>query len=141
MTTTVNLLKHQLSKDIRSVYMAEVEYVDWNEPRILKGVFDPVMRKVKGYEHESEIRLFFWNVAGICTNGVYRPDQIPEGSTFSVNPKEMINAIWIGPRGAARTQSMVEALVAQYRLDVPIRTSSKMSTKRPMTYRAQPRDI
>jgi len=140
-TTTVGLLKHQLAKDIRSVYMAEIEYVDWNEPRILKGVFDPVLRKIEGYEHESEMRLFFWNVAGLRPDGVYRRDEIPKGLTFSINPKEMINAIWIGPRGAARTQSMVEALVAQYKLDVSIRTSSKMSTKRPMTYRVQPRDI
>ena len=69
-TTTVGLLKHQLSKDTRSVYMAEVEYADWNEPRILKGVFDPVLRKIKGYEHESEMRLFFWNVAELRNDGV-----------------------------------------------------------------------
>jgi hypothetical protein len=140
-TTTVGQLKHQLSKDTRSVYMAEVEYVDWSESRILKGVFDPVLRKVQGYEHESEMRLFFWNVAGITADGIYHPDQTPQGLTFSVNPKEMIDAIWIGPRDAARTQSMVEALIAQYKLDVPIRVSSKMSTKRSMTYPIQPRDI
>jgi hypothetical protein len=140
-TTTVGQLKHQLSKDTRSVYMAEVEYVDWSEPRILMGVFDPVLRKIQGYEHESEVRLFFWNVAGITADGIYHPDQIPQGLTFSVNPTEMIDAIWIGPRDAARTQSMVEALIAQYKLDVPIRASLKMSTKRSMTYGTQPRDI
>jgi hypothetical protein len=36
-TTTVGQLKQQFSKDTRSVYMAEVEYVDWSEPRIIKG--------------------------------------------------------------------------------------------------------
>ena len=140
-TTTVGLLKHQLSKEARSVYMAQVEYVDWNEPRTVRGVFDLVLRKIKGYEHESEMRLFFWDVTGISTDGVYRPDQIPEGLTFSVNPKEMISAIWIGPRDTDRTKSMVEALIAQYELDVPVSASSKMSTKRMMTYRTQPRDI
>jgi hypothetical protein len=104
-------------------------------------VFDAVLRKVEGYEHESEMRLFFWNVAEIITDGIYHPDQIARGLTFSVNPKEMIDAIWIGPRNAARTQSMVEALIVQYKLDIPIRASSKMSTKRPMAYRNRPRDI
>jgi hypothetical protein len=134
-TTTVGHLKHQLSKDIRSVYMANVEYVNWNEPRRLRGVLDPVLRKVKGYEHESEMRLFFWNVKGITTDGVYCPDHIPGGLTFSSCPKEMIDAIWIGPRGTAKTLSMVETLISQYKLDLQIRVSSKMSSKRPMTYR------
>ena len=99
------------------------------------GVFDPVLRKIKGYEYESEMRLFFWNTAGISAAGVYVPHQLPKGVTFTFSPSEMIDAIWIGPRGTARTLSMVETLVAQYNLDVPIRVSSKMSTNRPITYR------
>ncbi len=104
-------------------------------------MFDLVQRKIEGYEHESEVRLFFWNIAGMHPDGDYRSNQTPKGLTFSVNVKEMINAIWIGPRDAAHTQPMVETLVAQSKLDVPIRTSSKMSIKRPMTYQAKPRDI
>jgi hypothetical protein len=54
--------------------MTEVEYVDWDVPRIRRGVFNPVLRKIVGYEYESEMRLFFWNVAGLRTDGAYRLD-------------------------------------------------------------------
>jgi hypothetical protein len=131
-TTTVGLLKQHLLKDPRSVYMAEVRYVDWNEPSILRGVFDPVLRKIVGYEHESEMRLFFWNVAGIRTDEPYKPDQTPVGLPFAIDPAELITAIWLGPRNISSTQPLVETLIAQYSLDIPIRPSSKMSIRRPM---------
>lgn len=136
-TTTVGQLRRQLSKDTRCVYIAEVEYVDWSAPRVLGCAFDLVLRKLNGYEHESEVRLFFWNTAGVRADGIYFPDQLPKGLTFSVDLKELIHAIWIGPRDTTRTQSRVEALLGQYSLDVPISISSKMSTRRPMTYRTQ----
>lgn len=140
-TTTVGRLRHQLSRDARSVYMAEVEYADWGARHVLRGSFDLILRKIKGYEHESEMRLIYWNVAGIVPDGVYRSDLIPKGLTFSFDPTEMLDAIWIGPRGGARTQSKVEALLARHALDVPIRRSSKMNTLRAMTYRTPLGDI
>jgi hypothetical protein len=129
-TTTVGRAKEQLSKDPRSVYMAEVRYVDWNAPNAPRGMFDLVTRKDVSYKHEEEMRLFFWDTGAIRTEEPYRPDLIPSGLTFAIDPQELITQIWIGPREAASIQTLVEGLVVRYGLDIPVKASNKMTTRR-----------
>ncbi len=130
-TTTVGLVKEQLSQDLRSVYMAEVRYVDWNAPNAPRGMFDLITRKDIGYAHEAEMRLFFWNTGGIRTEEPYRPELTPTGLTFSIDPQELITHLWIGPRETtASIQLLVEGVVARHGLNIPITVSNKMMIRR-----------
>ncbi len=129
-TTTVELLKRQLSKDPRIVYMAQVEYVDWSAPNILRGVFDPVIRKNKGYEHEAEVRLFFWDIGGLRQDGVYSPDEVAPGLTFAVDLQQLITQVWVGPREKASTRSEVGRLILEHGLTFQIKDSNLMMTRR-----------
>lgn len=129
-TTTVGRLKQQLSKDPRSVYMVQMQYLDWAAPKILRGVFDPISRKDNGYKHEEEMRLFFWNTGAIQSEQPYSPELLPEGLAFAVDPQELTCQIWIGPKEKSSIQPLVESVVARYGLDIPIRASDKLTSRR-----------
>jgi hypothetical protein len=129
-TTTVGLLKRQLESDHRSVYIAEVQYVDWQAPNVIRGMFDLITRKDISYQHEVEARLFFWNTAGIQAEGIYRPDEIPPGFTFGIDPQEALTQIWISPREHPSMKPLIEGLIARYGLQIPIKLSNRLSTRR-----------
>ena len=129
-TTTVGHLKRQLENDQRSVYIAEVRYVDWQASNALRGMFDLITRKDSSYEHEGEVRLFFWNTAGLRTDGAYSSDEIPPGLTFGINPQETLTQIWISPREHPSMKPLIEGLIARYGLRIPIKLSDRLTTRR-----------
>jgi hypothetical protein len=129
-TTTVGRLKKQLENDERSVYIAKVQYVDWQAPSVLRGTLDLITRKDISYQHEGEVRLFVWNTAGIRAEGIYRPDEIPPGLTVSIDPQAALTQIWINPRENPSMKPLIEGLLTRYGLEIPVKLSNKLSTRR-----------
>jgi hypothetical protein len=129
-TTTVGLLKQQLLPDPRHVFMAQVQYVDWNSPNILSGTFEMVTRKDVSYAHEAEMRAFVWDIGSL--SNVLVPERLPVGLAFAIDPQELISEIWIGPREKPWIQPLVERVVARYGLNIPVRFSYKLMTRRPV---------
>jgi hypothetical protein len=129
-TTTVGRLKRQLENDDRPVYIAEVQYVDWQAPRELRGTFDLITRKDISYQHEGEARLFVWNTAGIQAEGIYIPDEIPPGLTFGIDPQATVTQIWISPRDHPSIKPLIANLIARYGLQIPIKMSNRLTTRR-----------
>ncbi len=129
-TTTVDLLKRQLSPDPRHVFMAQVQYVDWSSPGFLSSTFAMVTRKDISYAHEAEMRAFIWDVASLSNVDV--PERLPVGLAFAIDPQDLISEIWIGPREKPWIQPLVERVVARYGLNIPIKASNKLMTRRPV---------
>ena len=129
-TTTVGRIKRQLEGDPRPVHISEVRYVDWQAPNVLRGMFDLITRKDISYQHEMEVRLFFWNTAGMQADGIYKPDEIPPGLTFAVDLQETLTQIWISPREHPSMKPLIERLIVQYGLQIPVTLSNRLTTTR-----------
>lgn len=125
-TTTIGLLKEQLSTDHRPVFLAEVKYVDWNSAGAIPGMMPLVARKEMSYAHEAEMRAFVWDNNALQDERYLRPEELPRGLTFDIDLQHLLSAIWIGPREKLWIRPLVEKVVARYGLDVPIRASDRL---------------
>jgi hypothetical protein len=124
---TVGAMKKQLADIDRSVYLAKVKYLDWDDATWTTNVIDMLARKELSYKHESEVRAMITDFG--------HPDQTNSearkrlGIAVPIEPSALISEVVVGPREGEWVSSLVQKIIRRYDLQLPVRASNKLKTR------------
>jgi len=135
--STVGLLKEAVASYEYSVFISEVNYVDWNHVSWSgRNALQVFTRKDVSYSHEAEVRAIIWGLArhpGRSPLFEMSPDndmtKIPSGVEVDVDPSRLITQVMIGPREQARICNLVQAIMKRYGLPQEIRASDRLKER------------
>jgi len=114
--STSKRLEKSFQNKKNKIKLGKIEYVDYREKKICnKDIFYPFFHKRKSFEYEKEFRaLIYKEEEEAEENGIFIP----------INPKELIEKIYIAPTAEDWIKDLVESLVKKYNINVKITKSN-----------------
>lgn len=119
--TTVGSLKAQYAAFDGTIYLAKVNYVDWNSATWSTNAFEMLARKEASYGHESEVRAMITEFGHVAQT----PNRVP-GIALPIDPSALISEVIVGPREKGWVLSLVQKTVERYGLPVTVRSSNRL---------------
>jgi hypothetical protein len=134
--TTVGRLKECLSHEARTVFIAEVKYLDHEalpeEGLISHDTVIPIAIKRRSFEHESEVRLILNRERGDYWSTTFKSGQVfpqlerfelSKGETVAVNVRHLIERIVASPDYPEWARATLQERVTAAGLDVTVEKS------------------
>jgi hypothetical protein len=138
--SSVGLLKNELTSFGGSVHIAQIRYIDWGCAFWDNNALVMCARKDSSYQHESEVRAMIWEAESSNhpifsklvgnTNwdarGISDP---PFGIEISVDVKNLITEVVVGPREQRWIAELVKRLLKRYELQSSITVSDRLTPR------------
>ena len=122
--STVGRLRKAFAPYDEPVYIAKVEYVDWNDAPGLDNVLVACTRKDLCYQHESEVRALIWK----STNNLGTKPRL--GIRLSLDLGRLITEVLVGPREQEWVVRLVERVMRGYKLPQQVVASNRLTPRR-----------
>jgi hypothetical protein len=109
--TNIARLKVGLTAALQDVWIAKVDYLDFDTAQASFGNFLPVfVWKRRSFEHEKEVRLVYFEMDSDYAGGL----------PVSVDPSQLIESVLVAPTAEPWMREVVEGLAATYGLNCPV---------------------
>lgn len=123
--TNISKLIDSLSSTDESIYLSEVNYIDYKKDIMQDGnSFFPIIHKQNQYNFENEVRLI--HSVDFPQIGKFYPwdkEYITEGKLIKVDINLLIEQVVVGPFAPHWMISLIEDLMNKYGLNLPIKKS------------------
>ena len=121
-TTTLNLISSLDSTDNRHVYVADVQYIDYESDYTFRrtggkaNMIPPRFSKRSYFAAEKELRVLYWD-----TDGKF--DSTPIGLDFKVDLNTLIDSIFVSPNSYPWFRDVVEEVLLKYGIKKEVKRS------------------
>ena len=121
-STVLKLISSLDPKDDRSVYISDVQYIDYESEysfQLTGGIANmiaPHFSKRPYFAAEKELRAMYWDTEG-------RFNKTPEGLLFKVDLDALIDTLYVAPFSMPHYRDVIEELLLKYGIKKEVKRS------------------